>query len=386
MIRYIDLFSGIGGFHQALSNLGGFECVFASEIDSEAAAVYTKNHGIVPHGDITKIAVNDVPKHDLICAGFPCQPFSKGGLRNGFDDTRGTLFFDIVRIAKALKPRYLLLENVANIVNHDGGHTYRTIVRTLNELGYATSKVPLIISPHNLGIPVHRPRVFFLCILDAQNDDPRINVNVSKIKYTGNEITSYFKFGKSSETQLMLTNYEMKVLKMWDEFYKIIDQRIIGFPIWFDWFKADYSLENYPGWKVNFIHKNKDLYERNKSVIDRWIQKHDELNWVKDSHRKFEWQCGKDCSGVFDGLIQFRPSGVRVKRLNYFSTLVAMNQPQIVGPLCRRLSSDETKLLQSFPVDFEIHPNRGVALKQLGNAVNVKVVEHLVRHLLGKAE
>lgn len=382
MIRYIDLFAGIGGFHQALSNLGGFECVFASEIDRDASDVYMDNHGVTPMGDITKISVDEIPNHDLICAGFPCQPFSKGGFRNGFEDTRGTLFFDIVRIAKAHKPKYLLLENVANIVTHDGGHTYKTIIRTLNELGYVTPTEPLIISPHNLGIPVHRPRAFFLCVLNGVPGDSRVNVKVQKVRYNATEILEFFNFKKSRKKELLLTDYEVAVLTMWDDFYKAVDLDVIGFPIWFDWFKPATAFEEYPSWKVIFIQKNIDLYNRNKESIDRWIDKYDGLKWVKDSHRKFEWQCGTDCTGVFDGLIQFRPSGVRVKRLNYFSTLVAMNHPQIIGPLGRRLSTDETKLLQSFPQSFRPHKNRATALKQFGNAVNVKVVEFLAEHLM----
>ena len=382
MIRYIDLFAGIGGFHQALSNLGGFECVYASEINVDAASVYYQNHGITPDGDITEVKVEDIPNHDLICAGFPCQPFSKGGYRNGFEDTRGTLFFDIVRIAEAHKPKYLLLENVANIVTHDGGHTYKTIIRTLKELGYSTQPQPLIISPHNLGVPVYRPRAFFMCILGGSDSDPRINVPVTKINYSHTAVLDYFKFKKLRKTDLFISDYELEVLKMWDDFYKVVDLDIIGFPIWFDWFKPTTDYLGFPKWKINFIEKNIQLYKRNKQAIDRWIIKYNRLEWVKDSHRKFEWQCGKDCSGVFDGLIQFRPSGVRVKRLNYFSTLVAMNHPQIIGPLGRRLSTDETKLLQSFPKSFKPHTKRAVALKQFGNAVNVKVVEHLAKHLI----
>ena len=113
MIKFIDLFAGIGGFHQALKNEGGFECVFASEIDSNASKIYELNHNFPAKNDITKTDVKNIPHHDLICAGFPCQPFSKGGFQNGFDDARGTLFFDILRIAKAHKPKVIFLENVA---------------------------------------------------------------------------------------------------------------------------------------------------------------------------------------------------------------------------------------------------------------------------------
>jgi DNA (cytosine-5)-methyltransferase 1 len=123
MIKFIDLFAGIGGFHQALKNIGGFECVFASELDKDASYIYELNHGIKALSDITKIHEKQIPPHDLICAGFPCQPFSKSGYQQGFDDIRGTLFFDIIRIAKEHKPKIILLENVSNISTHDNGNT-----------------------------------------------------------------------------------------------------------------------------------------------------------------------------------------------------------------------------------------------------------------------
>ena len=114
--KFIDLFSGIGGFHQAMTNLGG-ECVLASDIDKDCREVYEKNYGIKPLADIRLIDEKLIPDHDVLCAGFPCQPFSKGGFQNGFTDTtRGTLFYEIVRIIKAKKPRFLILENVDRLI------------------------------------------------------------------------------------------------------------------------------------------------------------------------------------------------------------------------------------------------------------------------------
>lgn len=114
--RYIDLFAGIGGFHLAMSSFGA-ECVFASEWDSSAAKVYEDNFGLKPHGDITKIDESEIPYHDILCAGFPCQAFSISGKQKGFEDTRGTLFFDIARITKYHKPKILFLENVKTLLN-----------------------------------------------------------------------------------------------------------------------------------------------------------------------------------------------------------------------------------------------------------------------------
>jgi DNA (cytosine-5)-methyltransferase 1 len=381
MLKYIDLFAGIGGFHEALKRIGDTSCVFASEIDINASNVYELNHGVSPKGDITKILVEDIPSFDLLCAGFPCQPFSKGGFQSGFDDVRGTLFFDIIRILDFHRPQYVLLENVANLVSHDHGHTYSTIINSLKKLGYVVPDNPIIISPHNLGIPVNRPRVFIPCTLGS-SDYEQLNFEVPKINYSSSYISEYFDFKVNNDPELQLSKYEMDVLLMWDEFYKSTDLEVIGFPIWFDYFRLNRIDKSFPKWKLNFIQKNIDFYNRNKVAIDNWMIKYDKLKWVIPSHRKFEWQCGVDCNSVFDGLIQFRPSGVRVKRLNYFSTLVAMNHPQILGPLKRRLSTNETKLLQSFGDDFQLHPSRSIALKQLGNSVNVEVVKFVLNKLI----
>ena len=125
--KFIDLFCGIGGFHQAMADLGG-ECVYASDIDADCRKTYERNYGIKPDGDITKVEAKDIPAHNVLCGGFPCQAFSKAGNRLGFaDPTKGTLFFDIMRIAKYHKPEYMLLENVRNLASHDGGKTWRGI-------------------------------------------------------------------------------------------------------------------------------------------------------------------------------------------------------------------------------------------------------------------
>lgn len=381
MLRFIDLFSGIGGFHVALNQIGHAKCVFASEIDLEASKVYNFNHGITPFGDITEIAATEIPEFDLLCAGFPCQPFSKGGNQNGFDDTRGTLFFDIVRIINYHKPKYILLENVPNLVKHDSGNTYSTIINTLKKLGYHVPEKPLILSPHNIGIPVHRPRTFIPCTLDLKSIK-QVNIEVPKFKYQHNYLQEFFNFPKLNSADLLLTKYETNVLQMWDEFYQGIEEEIIGFPIWYEVFKLKRINNKLPEWKKNIILKNINLYNKNRNFINDWEIKYDKLKWTVKTHRKFEWQCGKDCKSVFEGLIQFRPSGVRVKRLNYFSTLVAMNHPQIIGPLNRRLTTNETKLLQSFPENYILHEKRNVALKQLGNAVNVEVVKFILNQLI----
>lgn len=162
--KFIDLFCGIGGFHQALSDLGG-ECVYASDIDEDCRKIYKLNYGLDPDGDITKVNEKDIPFHDILCAGFPCQAFSKAGKRLGFaDPTKGTLFFEIMRIARYHKPKYMLLENVRNLASHDNGNTWKVIHDEIINAGYYTFEKPVIFSPHYIGVPQHRERVFIMCV------------------------------------------------------------------------------------------------------------------------------------------------------------------------------------------------------------------------------
>lgn len=156
-IKFIDLFAGIGGFRIALEKHGA-KCVFTSEWDKGAQKTYYENFGEIPQGDITKINEKDIPKHDIICAGFPCQAFSISGKQQGFKDARGTLFFDIARIAKYHQPRALFLENVKNLVKHYHGNTLKIILRILDEIGYDAYHQVLVASHY--GVPQARERIY----------------------------------------------------------------------------------------------------------------------------------------------------------------------------------------------------------------------------------
>lgn len=158
---FIDLFAGIGGIRLAFQNLGG-KCVFTSEIDKNAQKTYALNFGEIPYGDITKINENEIPEHDVLAGGFPCQAFSIAGKRGGFDDTRGTLFFDVARIIKAKQPKAFFLENVKGLANHRGGKTLATILNVLrNDLGYTVPE-PQIVNAKNFGVPQNRERIFIV--------------------------------------------------------------------------------------------------------------------------------------------------------------------------------------------------------------------------------
>lgn len=160
-MTFIDLFAGIGGFRIALESLG-LKCVFTSEWDKHAQQTYFENFKEIPKGDITKIDERKIPKHDILCGGFPCQAFSISGKQKGFEDIRGTLFFDIVRIAKFHKPKILFLENVKNLVKHNKGQTLKIILQTLNKLNY--NVYYKVLSASNFGLPTARERIIFVGI------------------------------------------------------------------------------------------------------------------------------------------------------------------------------------------------------------------------------
>ncbi len=160
-LKYIDLFCGIGGFRIALDSLG-HSCVFSSDWDKEAQKSYKNNYGELPEGDITKIEESNIPSHDLICAGFPCQPFSISGKQLGFDDKRGNLFYEIARIAEYHQPKYLILENVANFYQHDKGNTLKTVIQILNQINY--NVFYKVLNASFYGIPQSRKRIYIVAI------------------------------------------------------------------------------------------------------------------------------------------------------------------------------------------------------------------------------
>lgn len=186
-IKVVSLFSGIGGFELGINN-SNLECevVFSSEIDKYATASYLSNFKDNNlYGDITKIDEKDIPDHDFLVAGFPCQAFSIAGKRMGFEDTRGTLFFDVARILKEKQPRYFLLENVKNLIAHDEGKTFKTVIKTLNEIGYTIDFT--IINSVEAGLPQNRERTYIVGILNykpIENKKDNRNKAIDNLKKT----------------------------------------------------------------------------------------------------------------------------------------------------------------------------------------------------------
>ena len=380
LFKFIDLCSGIGGFHTALKGLGG-ECVLAAEIDTYAIETYNQNYGIDSNNNLRDLTKKDIPYYDILCAGFPCQTFSKAGRQQGFEEIRGTIFFDIVRILTETKPKFILLENVRNLASHNNGNTWNTIRETLTEIGYLVPENPFIVSPLNFGIPQSRERVFIPCIRKDIAKVEKIELEVPVKQDT----TIFDILEPTVEEKYNISDYEKYVIKVWEEFKQGITTKSLGFPIWYDSFKLDKeSIKDLPQWKQDFIIKNIELYENNKSFIGSWEKKFNNLQDLQPTHRKFEWQMGTEYTSIYQGIIQFRPSGIRVKKPDFFPALVAMVHISIIGKYLRRLTPRECARLQSFPDTFQLSTNDKQAYKQLGNSLNVKVAKYVFENTILK--
>ena len=396
---FIDLFAGIGGFHAALQPLGG-KCVFVSEWDQHAATTYAsnwlKNSNLQVQGDIRELtegAKVKIPAHDVLTAGFPCQPFSKSGNQLGVNETRGTLFYNILRVIEARKPKIILLENVRNLVGPKHIRDYKIMVRLLRELGYAVSEIPTILSPHEIprefgGSPQHRQRVFIGAVRvgakranELADIGPLIDKDFLKQFNKPNwdikeELDIFTKSAKHINAKLKLGIEQRKALAMWDDFLKqyrnFNNSNPPGLPLWTEFWKPRKQIKvpkNTPEWKQQFIERNTVLYESNKTWINKWVKKHQLNNFIA-SHRKFEWQ-GKNSKSVYECLIQFRPSGIRVKEPTYVPAFVAITQTPVLGWELRELSESEAIRIQGFPRSFTFeNQRRALSLKQTGNAVH----------------
>ena len=406
--RFIDLFAGIGGFHGALTSLGG-ECVWASEFDEKAADVYELNWGLRPDGDIVPLTdplVSErIPEHDILCGGFPCQPFSKSGKQQGFkDSTRGTLFFNICQILEARKPSIVFLENVRNLAGPRQRDTWNTIISELRNLGYLVSSTPTVFSPHLLpkslgGAPQVRERVFIVgiyvgsekanSVLDigpvvpnqpVNEFDPQ-NWNINSFLLPDSKIKNIERYE--------LSESEIRWIDAWEDFVKSIrkangGRKLPGFPLWADSFKVRLpnGYQKLPKWKIDFLIKNRDFYLEHKKIIDSWKKRWNELEDFPPSRRKLEWQA-QDSESLWECIMHFRPSGIRAKRATYVPALVAITQTSIIGSRRRRLTPHEAKLLQGLPSDFKfgLQPD-SASFKQLGNGVSVGAASYVLREAI----
>jgi len=406
--KYVDLFAGIGGFAAAMEALGG-EAVYSVDIDEKAAEVYRNNWGHKSLGDVTKDAseqVMNVPPHDVLLGGFPCQPFSKSGAQKGMEETRGTLYWNILQIVKAHHPQIVLLENVRNLTGPRHIHEWRTIVETLRAEGYTISFEPTIISPHLIpkwqgGRPQVRERVFIAGVYTGQAVDnaelisplitrEEIRKRADQISW---ELRKDLPLERNPPQSSALSKEEDLWITAWDAWVRTYremnDTQPPGFPMWVSSWIPESKLDipsGTPDWKKVFLKKNAELYTQNKQWIDTWLREY-KVRDFPPSRQKFEWQA-QDSNSIDGCLVQLRPSGLRVKKATYVPALVAINQTSIIwsGKTRRKLTSREAARLQGFPdwFDFGGQPD-SATYKQLGNAVNVGAVWHAIK-LLAKRD
>jgi DNA (cytosine-5)-methyltransferase 1 len=421
---YADLFAGIGGFHAAMSAAGG-TCVFASEIDDDARRVYELNwgsdvvrraHRPIVEGDIiplTEPRLRHLPQHEVLVAGFPCQPFSKSGHQRGLDETRGTLFFNILKVLKSRRPPVVMLENVRNLVGpRHRTTTWPTILERLRDLGYKVSSEPTIFSPHNLpprlgGTPQIRDRVFIVATHVGRRRAQRetdLGVTVPNVPAPGWDPTRDWTLARILEHADRvpdsgahhLDEAELTWIAVWDDFVRSMltargGQPLPGHPIWADDLAAvtrppqgTDEWELLPTWKQRFLAQNSDLYIKHQEVIDDWFARSkavagERLENFPASRRKLEWQA-QDAQSLWDTAMHLRPSGIRAKKPTYLPALVAINQTSILGSERRRLTVREAARLQGLPEWFNFGAQSDSAsFKQLGNAVAVGAVYHVLR-------
>ena len=406
--KFIDLFAGIGGFHQAMRFLGG-QCIMASEINMACLETYKTNYKTKDiRGDIRKIEADSIGPFDVLCAGFPCQPFSKAGYQKGFEDEgRGDMFQNILRILDGHpETKFIILENVRNLA--DKKENWEIIKSALKERGFIITESPIILSPSNFGIPQIRERVYILGLKEDIKNKTLLKNGYIHFKDLGLETIikkhkckigdAYKVLEKKVPKKYLIDKDAEEMILAWDEFRINTGIKCIGYPIWINSFgvgieresdfKRQQKYNSIPEWKQKFVDSNRKLYLENKDFIDNWLSKYDMLNRIK-IFQKFEWNCGEDITDIRNTIIQIRQSGIRVKRPTYFPALVAIvNTPIIYDKKMkhfRYITPREAANLQSFNKRFKFLGTDQQIYKQLGNSVNVKILKILGKTLLGFA-
>jgi DNA (cytosine-5)-methyltransferase 1 len=416
-MRFIDLFCGLGGFHVGLARLG-HRCVLACEKDATLRALYERNFGITPDTDIRRLSTSCIPRHDILCAGFPCQPFSKAGEQMGLKcDRDGDLFSHILRILRRHRPPTLLLENVANLVRHNGGATYQWMRSQLERLGYDVACQ--ILSPHEFGIPQIRARAFIVGRLAGlhsfewptpTNDEPSIRSVLDRAPTDAKPLPPHYR----------------KCIDVWQEFLDRIpaSDPLPSFPIWSFEFGATYPVDGlppaarprrslsrfhgsfgvalasldrpaqlellpsyargpkpFPRWKQLFILQNRDFFNRHSRRLRTWLPS---IRDFSASLQKLEWNCQGEVRDLASHIMQFRASGVRVKRSNWAPALVAMTTTQVpvITWQNRYMSVRECARLQGIGNLSLTSLNPTDAYRAIGNAVSADLVHLIAQRLL----
>ena len=432
--RFVDLFAGLGGFHVALNDLEG-RGVFAAEKEPKLKALYKVNFGVDAWGDLNELSSDQiisltVPDHHVLTAGFPCQPFSKAGDQLGFRDTsQGNLFFKVHDILRVKRPLHFILENVPNILKHDGGRTSITIIRLLEELGYSVAVEHF--SPHDFGIPQVRDRAYFVGSLQGLDhfEWPSKHKGSTEIQWV---------LSHGGRPRRAIPEQTLRAIDMWGDFLRRspISLKLPSFPIWSMEFGATYpfqdetpagvwlrrpvrglsrmglkgsfgqSLEcalheqavripshanrkgdlDFPQWKRNFIRQNREFYQANRRWIDPWISKWSPQSFPS-SFQKMEWNAQGEERDIDNFVLQVRASGLRIKRPTTSPSLIAFTQTQVpilganLAGERRYMTPAECAELQSLG-GIQLPESDIDAYKALGNAVNARVVKAIAERLL----
>lgn len=417
--KFIDLFSGLGGFHQALATLG-MKCVFASEIDNSLRELYYDNYGIRPEGDIRLISETDIPKHDVLCAGFPCQPFSLAGSKKGAKcPVSGKLIDDVIRIAKHHRPKYIFLENVPNVLSVDNGRFWNHIEHSLQTIGYHVDYK--IYSPTDFGIPQRRKRIFIVARL---NNTQEINwPDIRKYQNKpGKNLLNYIS-KKKGNINTKIDSKKIKILNTWQSILSHIEEISYKFIIVAEfgatypihtlhklrlkdikeykgafgsnlsgcrtWKDALEVLPHYikdeerqvPQWLIDSIEYSRRIYLENKQIFDEL-----KLEFIQapNSWQKLQWQGSRSNIDIWQHLIQFRPSGIRIIKPEIAPSLVAMTSTQIpiIGKTQSYMNERQAATLQGLEKLRKLPGNKTAAIKALGNAVNANIIKTIAKNVL----
>ncbi len=409
--------------------------MFAAEREPKLNALYKVNFGVDAWGDLNELSSDEiiatnVPDHHVLTAGFPCQPFSKAGDQQGFRDTdQGNLFFKVHDILRVKRPQHFILENVPNILKHDGGRTKVTIIRLLEELGY-TVKVEHF-SPHDFGIPQVRDRAYFVGSLQGLDyfEWPAKHKDPTEIQWV---------LRHKGQSTRVIPEQTLRAIDMWGDFLcrSPASLKLPSFPIWSMEFGATYpyldetpagvwsrrpsrglsrmgfkgsfgqSLDcplveqsaripshasrpgdfSFPQWKRNFIRQNREFYQSNRHWIDPWIAKWSPQSFPS-SFQKMEWNAQGEERDIDNFVLQVRASGLRIKRPTTSPSLIAFTQTQVpilganLAGERRYMTPAECAELQSLG-SIQLPASDIDAYKALGYAVNARVVKAIAERLL----
>ena len=415
-LKFVDLFAGLSGFHHGLSKTGGFRCVFASEIEPYLQALYETNYGCRSHGDISQVSVETVPAHDVLCAGFPCQPFSLAGKKRGLDcPESGRLIEHVVRIAQHRKPEFLILENVPGLMTIADGSVWQHIRRAFHDLGYML--VHKVISPLDVAIPQNRKRLFVVGSLNhdvgqvfdwAESEEP-----LSVTEFLGDEPRLYKPVEPNKRKQLAKWQQLLSMCTLPDTMPVLsIAAPEFGatYPMDFSnmrlrdlrkyrgaygrslsdcstWDATLASMPSYcrkrrmvPDWFKRSVEFSRDVHRGNEDLLAAW---HADFDKRFNSWQVLEWRGDRENRNLSDHLLQFRASGIRVVKASTIPSLVAMTPTQIpiVGSAMRYLTKREAARFQDLHDLKELPQEDRFAFRAIGNAVNAKIIARLASNI-----